>query len=107
MLRIEGIKCPPGADQGLLLKKAARLLRCKPEDIRRFTVLRRAVDAREGLQLVYTLAVELADEGEKEKRLAADHRHRLGPGAAGGSGRLRRGQAGRRRQRGDRCAAAV
>ena len=68
MLRIEGIKCPPGADQGLLLKKAARLLRCKPEDIRRFTVLRRAVDAREGLQLVYTLAVELADEGAALRR---------------------------------------
>ena len=68
MLRIEGIKCPPGADQGLLLKKAARLLRCKPEDIRRFAVLRRAVDAREGLQLVYTLAVELADEGAVLRR---------------------------------------
>ena len=62
MLRIDGIKCTPDAEKQELYRRCARILRCKPEEIRNLLLLRRSVDAREGLQLVYSVAVEVPDE---------------------------------------------
>ena len=57
MLRLEGLKLPleVGAEQ--LKRKAAAVLRCREEDIAAVQVLRRAIDARDGLRFVYTAAV--------------------------------------------------
>ena len=53
MVRIEGLKLAPGQDEQLLRGKAARLLRVK--EFVSLRVLRRSVDARDGVQLVYTV----------------------------------------------------
>ena len=62
MLRLEQLRLCPGESEKRLRSKAARLLRVEPEDILSLTVLRRAVDAREEVTLVYTAAVALRDE---------------------------------------------
>ena len=62
MLRIDQIRLLPGDGEALLPVKCARILRLPAEDIVSCTVLRRAIDAREGLTLVYTAAVEVKRE---------------------------------------------
>ena len=62
MVKIEGLKLAPGQEEALLREKAARLLRVPEGDILSLQVLRRSVDAREELRLVYTAAVELRQE---------------------------------------------
>ena len=62
MVKIEGLKLAPGQEEALLRGKAARLLRVPEGDILSLQVLRRSVDAREELRLVYTAAVELRQE---------------------------------------------
>ena len=62
MVRIEGLKLAPGQEEALLRGKAARLLRVPEGDVLSLQVLRRSVDAREELRLVYTAAVELRQE---------------------------------------------
>lgn len=62
MLRIDQIRLLPGDSETLLPVKCARILRLPAEDIVSCAVLRRAIDAREGLTLVYTAAVEVKRE---------------------------------------------
>ena len=62
MLRIDQIRLLPGDSEALLPVKCARILRLPAEDIVSCAVLRRAIDAREGLTLVYTAAVEVKQE---------------------------------------------
>ena len=62
MLRIDQIRLLPGDSETLLPVKCARILRLSAEDIVSCAVLRRAIDAREGLTLVYTAAVEVKRE---------------------------------------------
>ena len=62
MVKIEGLKLAPGQEEALLREKAARLLRVPEGDVLSLQVLRRSVDAREELRLVYTAAVELRQE---------------------------------------------
>lgn len=66
MLRIDNIKTEPGASTGTLRKKAAAALHVRAvEDLR---VLRRSVDAREGVRFVWSVAVTVADEAAVLKR---------------------------------------
>ena len=62
MVKIEELKLAPGQEEALLRGNAARLLRVPESDILSLQVLRRSVDAREELRLVYTAAVELRQE---------------------------------------------
>ncbi len=62
MLRLDQIKLHPDQGEDALWDRAARLLRLPRSEIRSLTVLRRAVDAREDVALVYTVAVEVAEE---------------------------------------------
>ena len=62
MLRLEGLKLPLDAEQEQLKMKAAAVLRCREGDITGLQVLRRAIDARDGLRFVYTAAVTVKDE---------------------------------------------
>lgn len=55
MLKLEQVKLEPGQPEELLAGKAAHMLRIPTEDILDLSVLRRAVDARQPLRLVYTL----------------------------------------------------
>lgn len=62
MLKLEQVKLEPGQPEELLAGKAAHMLRIPTEDILNLSVLRRAVDARQPLRLVYTLAVQVRGE---------------------------------------------
>lgn len=55
MLKLEQVKRRPEESEDCLREKAASLLRIPPEEILSLTVLRRAVDARPPICLVYTL----------------------------------------------------
>ena len=79
MLRLEGIKLPPEAGAEQLKRKAAAVLRCREEDIAAVRVLRRAIDARDGLRFVYTAAVEVKDEARLLKRCRDTHVSRYTP----------------------------
>ncbi len=62
MLKLEQVKLKPEQLEEQLLTKAAQLLRVPDGDILSLSVLRRAVDARQPLHLVYTLAVSVRGE---------------------------------------------
>ena len=69
MLRIDNIKLPPGATAAELAAEAARQLKTKEKDITRLRVLRRSIDAREGVQMVYSVEVQVKEEEKLLKRL--------------------------------------
>ncbi|MBQ2062369.1 MAG: FAD-dependent monooxygenase [Oscillospiraceae bacterium] len=73
MLRLDQIKLKPDQSEDALWDRAAKLLRLPRSEIRSLRVLRRAVDAREELTLVYTVAVETADE-QRTLRRCGDRR---------------------------------
>ena len=68
MLRLEGIKLNLDEKQAQLKGKAAARLRCPIEAITDLRILRRAIDAREGLQFVYTVAVAVKNETQVLRR---------------------------------------
>lgn len=68
MLRIDQIRLLPGDSEALLRGKCARLLRIPAEDVTGVTVLRKAIDAREGLTFVYTAAVSVKNEAQVLRR---------------------------------------
>lgn len=60
LLKIEGLKLSPGQPEALLSQKAARALKIRKVDSLR--ILRRSIDARDGLHFVYSVSVHAADE---------------------------------------------
>ncbi len=68
MLRIDNIKTQPGVTVDALRRKAAALLRVSEDELTEFRALRRSVDARDGVQLVWSLAVSLRNEAAVLKR---------------------------------------
>jgi hypothetical protein len=60
LLKIENIKLPPAPVWAELTAEAARLLRVK--EFVSLRVLRRSVDARDGVELVYTVEAIVKDE---------------------------------------------
>ena len=81
MLRIDQIRLLPGDSETLLPGKCARILRLPAEDIVSCAVLRRASDAREGLTLVYTAAVEVKREDTVLRRCRDKRVSRYAPEA--------------------------
>ena len=79
MLRLEGLKLPLDAEQEQLKMKAAAVLRCREGDITGLQVLRRAIDARDGLRFVYTAAVTVKDEARLLNRCRDRHVSRYVP----------------------------
>ena len=76
MLRIDQLRLLPDQPESDLTAKCARLLRTDPSSLRDLTVLRRAIDAREGLTFVYTVAVSAPQEAAllrrcRDKRVTA------------------------------------
>ena len=68
MLRLDQIKLNLDQGEDVLRAKAARLLRLQPSELKSLQVLRRAIDARDDLSLVYTVAVEVADQARVLRR---------------------------------------
>lgn len=76
MLRLDQIKLNPDQPETVLRSRAAKLLRLPENQILSCRVLRRAVDAREDVSLVYALAVEVRDEKQilrkcRDRRISA------------------------------------
>lgn len=76
MLRIDQLRLLPDESEDVLLHKCARLLRVEPSALTGLTVLRRAIDARESLTFVYTVAVSAPQEATllrrcRDKRVTA------------------------------------
>ena len=62
MLRIDHISLPPGAPEGELRRQAAKILQIPESRIQSLRVVRRSVDAREGVSLVYSVQVAAENE---------------------------------------------
>ena len=68
MLQVERIALALDEDGSLLRGKAAAVLRIDPGAIAELRVLRRALDAREGVRFVYTLQVRVKNEAQVLRR---------------------------------------
>ena len=70
MLRIDGIRLLPGEDAAALWEKAARRLHVAEEEIQDLRLVRRSIDAREGVWVVCAVQVALRQEGKVLRRLS-------------------------------------
>ena len=77
MLQIEQIKIRPEESESLLHRKAADALRVSPGEILTLSILRRSVDARDGIQFVYTLRVTVKNEKDVLRRCRSKHVSRV------------------------------
>ena len=82
MIKLEGVRLPPGGGEADLRAQAAKLLRLRPADLRDLRVLRRSVDAREDVTLTYTLAVFAENEPAVLRRCRSRKISRWEPGPA-------------------------
>mgnify|MGYP000923613380 CR=1 FL=1 len=60
MLRIENLKLSPGGGPSALRNAVLHILRIPEKDLLALHILRRSIDAREGVRMVYTVEVEAA-----------------------------------------------
>ena len=58
MLRIENLKLPPGSGDAALRAQVLKVLRLPEERLLALRILRRSIDAREGVHWVYTVEAE-------------------------------------------------
>ena len=79
MLKLEGLKLAPEEKEAALHRRAARLLRIPEEDVLSVQVLRRSIDAREELHLVYTVAAEVRQEKQVLRRCRDRRGSRFAP----------------------------
>ncbi len=68
MLQIERIKLTLEEEESLLWQKAASILRISVSEIKTCRIFRKSLDAREGVVFVYTLRVEVKNEGAVLKK---------------------------------------
>lgn len=68
LLKIENLKLLPGAGLSALSMECARLLKIQERELSSLRVLRRSVDARGGVRLVYTVEVGVKNESAVLKR---------------------------------------
>ena len=73
MLKVENLKLSPGEPLSALTVHAARALKLRERDILSIRILRRSVDAREEVKLVYTAAVELAADASYDPQSAQEY----------------------------------
>ena len=84
MLRIEGIKLRPGEEERKLYQEAAAALRIGTEAIESLRVVRKSIDARDGVFLVYSVQVAVKNEGRvfsriRDRRVSKVQRERYRP----------------------------
>lgn len=80
MIKLEGLRLPPGSGEADLRAQAARLLRLAPSDIRDLQILRRSIDAREGVAVIYTVCATVDSESAVLRRCRNRKVGRLEPG---------------------------
>ena len=79
MLKVENIKLPPGSGMGALAAETARALRVREKDLLSLRVLRRSVDAREEVRLVYTVEAGVENEEAVLRRCRSRKVSRMPP----------------------------
>ena len=73
MLRIENLKLSPGGGPSALRAGVLRTLHIREDALLSLHILRRSIDAREGVRMVYTLEVEVANEAAILRRCRDKH----------------------------------
>ncbi len=73
MLRIDDIRLAPGEDEALLARRAAAALRLPVSALGQLRVVRRSVDARKGVFLVYSVQVKVRSEDKVLKQCRNRH----------------------------------
>lgn len=68
LLKIENIQLSPGANMAALTAETARILHIQEKDILSLKILRRSIDAREDVNIVYTVETTVKDEPAVLKR---------------------------------------
>ncbi len=68
MLKIENIKLAPGDGMDVLTREAARILKVREKELKDLRIIRRSMDAREDVRLVYTVVASVRDEPGVMKR---------------------------------------
>ena len=79
MLRIENLKLSPGGGPFALRNAILHILRIPEKDLLALHILRRSIDAREGVRMVYTVEVEAADEAAVLRRCRDKHVSKAAP----------------------------
>ena len=84
MLRIDHIPLPLGAQEEELRRQAAKILHIPAGQIQSLRIVRRSVDAREGVQWIYSVQVAVENEGKVLRRQRGNQvsraaRQRLSP----------------------------
>ena len=79
MLRIENLKLSPGGGSSALRNAVLHILRIPEKDLLALHILRRSIDAREGVRMVYTVEVEAADEAAVLRRCRDKHVSKAAP----------------------------
>ena len=79
MLRIDNIKTEPGASKDALRKRAAAILRVNEGELDDFRVLRRSIDARDGVCFVWSVAASVKNETAALKRCKSRNVSRCAP----------------------------
>ena len=59
MIRVNQIKVEPSADKAVLLKKAARILGIKENEIARLDIVKQSIDARKKPEIYYSYVVDV------------------------------------------------
>ena len=79
MLRIENLKLSPGGGLSALRAEVLRTLHIREDALLALHILRRSIDAREGVRMVYTVEAEVANEAAVLRRCRAKHVFRAEP----------------------------
>lgn len=66
MLRIHNIKLNIRSNELDLIKRTAKILRIKEEDIKKFKIIKKSIDARNKEDIFYVYSVELETDNEKK-----------------------------------------
>lgn len=80
MLQIERVKLELDEEESLLGRKAAAILRLPQEELRELRILRKAVDAREGVRFVYTLQAAVKNPNKVRRNRGYSRRRRRSTG---------------------------
>ena len=79
MLRIENLKLSPGSGPSALRAEVLRVLHIREEALLALHILRRSIDAREGVRMIYTVEVKVANEAAVLRRCRDKHISRSEP----------------------------
>ncbi len=79
LIKLENLKLLPGSSRAVLENEVLRLLKIQRSDLKALLILRRSVDAREEVRMVYTVAAEVRGESAVLRRARSQKISRYTP----------------------------